>query len=303
MDNNNYKTTIFVLQSLQASIGMIGIIGNTLTFMIFLRRPLRTHSYAIYFWIMSWTDSIILAHTFRHWLRIVHNIDVDLLSPYFCQFNEYQPYLAGSISQWLRVLILFDRFIRVVYPAYFRVVRRRWFQFSALFIIFILSALLHSILPLNYRLQMTENSTNLICYAPVNIIGINFILLLFNLFICTLIAGLLNFKLISHIYLSRKRLRMVNISKSVFVRLRDRSFALSSIGISLVNFFCQITFATASLVVFNLQMNPDLMQLVLTASLTVTICAYGSLFFVSILTNSIYQKQFLGFFSSHFRNF
>jgi hypothetical protein len=82
---NSYKKAILILQSIQASIGVIGIVCNMLTFMIFLRRPLRTHSYAIYFWIMSWADSFELLHMLRHWARAT-------------LYSGFYVYLAASID-------------------------------------------------------------------------------------------------------------------------------------------------------------------------------------------------------------
>ena len=298
---NSYKNAILILQTIQASIGVIGIIGNMLTFMIFLRRPLRTHSYAIYFWIMSWADSFELLHMLRHWVRTAFNIDVDLISPWFCRINEYQPYLVGSMCIWLRVLILFDRLIRVVYPAYFRIVRRKWFQFSALFIIFTFSALVHIIMPFNYRIQTIGNSTNLICVLPPDIQGLNFLICLANQGINGILTGIFNYKLISFIYFSRKRLRNKLVYKSRQLFIKDRTFALSSIGMSLTSFVLQAAFSTSALVSFSLNLNQDLMQLVVIAGLTVTIFSYSSVFFISILTNSIFYKAFLGLFSNKYR--
>ena len=298
--NNIYKNAILILQSIQASIGLIGIIGNMLTFTIFLRMPLKSHSYAFYFWLMSWTDSIVLLQMFRHWSRTVFNIDVDLIGPYFCRFNEYQPYFFGSICVWLRILILFDRLIRVVYPAYFRIVRRKWFQIMAIFLVFTYSALIHSILPLNYSLQMAENSTNLICYLSPEIQALNFLICLSNLVFNTIITGVLNFKLISYINISRKRLRTKIAFKSRQSFIKDRTFALSSIGISLTSFFFQITFSASAFVAFSLNLNRDLMQLVFVSSLTITICSNASVFFINIFTNSLFYKAFLSLFSNRY---
>ena len=298
--NNIYKRAILILQSIQASIGLIGIIGNMLTFIIFLRRPLKTHSYAFYFWIMSWTDNIVLLQMFRHLARTAFNIDIDLISPFFCKFIEYIPYVLGSICFWMRILILFDRLIRVVYPAYFRIVRRKRFQFSALFIIFTYSALIHSIIPLNYHFEneTTDNKTNLICYIPLEIQGLNFFICLANLAIITILTVLFNFKLICYIYMSRKRLRNRVVFKSSKLSRKDRTFALSSIGISLTSFFLQITFSISAFIAFLLNLNRDLMQLVIVASLTVTICNNASVFIINIFTNSIFYNSFLGLFTN-----
>ena len=299
--NNSYKKAILILQSIQASIGLIGIIFNMLTFIIFLRRPLRTHSYAFYFWIMSWTDSIILLQMFRHLARTAFNIDIDLINLFPCKFNEYIPYLFGSICFWIRILILFDRLIRVVYPVYFRIVRRKRFQIIALFLIFTYSALIHSILPLNYRLEnetAIENSTNLICYLSPEIQGLNFFICLANLAIITVLTVFFNFKLTSFINMSRKRLRNKVVFKSSQLSRKDRTFALSSIGISLTSFFLQIAFSITAFIAFLLNLNRDLMQLVIVASLTVTICNNASVFFINIFTNSIFYNSFLRLFTN-----
>ena len=261
--------------------------------------PLKSHSYALYFWLISWTDSIILFHMFRHWTRTVFDIDVDLINTFFCRFNEYVPYLFGSISFWLRILIVFDRLNRVVYPDNFRMLRRKWVQFSVVFIIFTLSALIHSILPLNYRLQMSENST-IICYLPPEIQNLNFLLCLANLVIISVLTVVFNFKLLSYIYMSRKRLRNKLVLKPRQSFLKDRTFALSSIGISLTSFFLQVTFSSLALIAFLLNLNHDLMQLVVFAGITIPICSYSSVFFISIFTNSLFYKAFLGlFFKRH----
>ena len=298
---NSYKKAILILQSIQASIGLIGIVCNMLTFAIFIRRPLRTHSYAFYFCIMSWTDSIMLVHTFRHWIRTAFKIDVDLISPLFCRLIEYQPFLFGSVSFWLRILILFDRLIRVVYPAYFRIVKRKWFQFSSVFLVFTFSALIHSILPLNYRLKTIENSTNLICYLPLEIQGLNFLICLVNLAIISILTIAFNFKLLSYIHMSRKRLRNRLVLKSRQSFIKDRTFALSSIGISLTNFFLQTSFSTSGMIAFSLNLSHDLMQLVIVAGLTVTFFNFSSVFFINVFTNSIFYNSFLGLFSNRYR--
>ena len=125
---NQYEKITFVLQNIQVIIGLIGILSNTISYVIFMRKPLKNHSYSFYFRVMSWTDSFILLHTFRHWLRIVLDFDIDLLGQFFCRFNEFQPFLGAATTVWLRNLILFDRIIRVVYPEHFSIIRRKWFQ-------------------------------------------------------------------------------------------------------------------------------------------------------------------------------
>lgn len=296
MDLNTYQKTTVILINLQALIGLIGIVGNMLTFCVFLRKPLRKHSYSFYFRIMSWTDTFIIVVTFRHWLRIVLNVDLDLLGPLFCRLNEYQPYLVASTTIWLRNLILFDRVIRVVYPAHFAVIRRKRFQITAVSIIFVSSALLHILIPLNYRLETriepSDNLTHLVCYLPPNVLRTNFMLVMVNVSICAICTFIFDFKLISYIFYSRKKLHKKVYNNQHPAIIKDRKFALSSVFISLTNFFFQLIFAASMLTALTLRLNPDQVQLVFIFSLMATSFNFSSVFFVNMSINSIFYNEF-----------
>ena len=204
---NGYQKYTFVLQNLQVVIALIGIIGNTLAFAVFLRKPLRNHSYAFYFRIMAWVDNLLLLHAFRHWFRVVLNMNIDLIGALFCRFGEYQPYFAGEIIIWLRILVLFDRLIRINYPKFFKIMRRKSFQLTAILVILIYSSITHLILPINTRLeivQVSNSSAQLKCYLPLEMFNLNLKLVLFNLGISVVIAAFMDIKLISYIYSSRK---------------------------------------------------------------------------------------------------
>lgn len=295
---NAYQKTTIALQSIQALIGIIGIICNMLTFAVFLRKPLIKCSYAFYFRLICWADSIVLLHTFRHWLRVVLDVNIDLFGPLFCRFNEFQPYLLGSITLWLRILVLFDRFIRIIYPNHFRIIKAKSFQFIAVSVIFVYSALYHSIVPVYMRFEYvnsqenTVNKSTLACYLPPEILSLNFKLVLSNLALSILLTTLLDIKLILHIYSSRRRLqnRLYKPHSSI---VKDRTFAISSMGVSLGNYLCLLTYSTSVMVAVNSKLDIDQLQAVFTGSLTVTICSNASVFFVNIIMNSIFYNEFL----------
>ena len=301
---NIYERTTLIIQSIQLFIGILGIIGNFLAFLVFSRKPLKPHSYAFYSRIVIWTDSFVLLNVFRHWLRIVADVNIDLIGPFFCRFNEYSAYSAGSISIWLRMIILFDRLVRVAYPAYFKILRRKWFQLTSVSLIFASNFFLHIILPLNFQLVETieppDNSIRFTCYLPRDILGFNFILVLANLSSCTLFTIILNLKLISSIYKSRNR-----VSKNVYRRhllvVKDRNFAICSIVISFLNFLSQLVFGLSTLLALMLGLNPDQIQLVFTSSLILPIVNCNSVFYVNLLMNSFFNREFLRLFGIKMR--
>lgn len=296
---NSYQKYSFILQNIHVIIASIGIVGNMLTFSIFRRKPLRNQTYSFYYRILSFCDTLILTHALRHWSRTILKKDVDLLGPLFCRFSEFQPYAAGTMSIWLRVLILFDLTVRVKYPNHFWVMKRKWLQLTAISIIAVFSSSIHLILPINTRLEIVEisNISTLICYLPPETLGLNLKLCLFNLTLCFTISSFLKFKLISYIYSSRKRiLNKIFYKNKHSAIVKDRKFTISSIGVSITFFLCGILFSIAILTAICLQLDPHQMHAVFTGFLTFTICSHSSLFFVNMFMNSIFYNEFRALF-------
>ena len=295
---NTYEKITFVAQNIQLIVGIVGIASNSIAFAIFRRKSLRKHSFAFYFRLLCLTDNLVLVHTLRHWIRLVHNVNIDIFGPLICRFIDYQPYVVGSMSLWLRVLILVDRLIRVNYPKHFKIMRSKSFQLTAVFVILIFSSSLHLILPINTRLEIVEVSTNsstkLICYLPPEILKRNLTLVLCNLGLSIVIAIFMDIKLISFIYSSRNKMnhRPYRPHKSV---IKDRKFAISSIGVSFTFFFCILTFGFSTLVAANFNLNRDYFQAVFTSSLTFTLLSNSSVLFVNLFLNSIFYDEFRSF--------
>lgn len=288
---NIYQKIAFVFQNFQVLLAIIGLVGNTLTLCVFLSKPLRKNSYSFYFRMSSIIDSIVLAHSFRHWFRVVLNLDIDLFGELFCKFGEYQPFVAASTSNWLRVLILVDRFVRIVYPNQFKAISRRSFQITAVLLIVLSSLFIHVKLPLNYHLKTEANSTT--CFIAPEVSGFNYFLALINSSSSTLISCVLNAKLFSFIYLSRRKLKN-KLYKPHSSIVKDRKFAVSTIALNTVSFVCQLTFCISnSLAVFVFSLDRHQIEAVFTVSLSISYVNYGSVFFVSMIMNSIFYREFL----------
>ena len=292
---SKYEKITFIFQNLQVLIALVGITGNVLSYVVFLRKPLRNQSYSFYFRIISWTDSLVLLHLFRHWFRVVLGIDLNLLGPIFCRFDEYQPYVAASTSFWLRTLILFDRLIRLAYHQHLLVLRRKWFQLTSVLLIIAFNCLLHIILPLNYRLETTErsdNSTLLVCHLPPKILGINLIYVIVNLSIWSICTFIFEFKLVFFVFKLGYRVRNSHNASTI----KDRKFAISSMIISFVNVFCLFTFIITSSIAILLRLEPDLRDLMFTLGITVSNLNFVFVFFINLFVNSIFYNEFLSLF-------
>lgn len=192
-----------VIKSIESLIALIGIVSNTLAIIVFERKQLKKCSYSIYWKTRACFDIWLLLHTFRHWSRHFLNFDIDIVSPVFCRFNEYQPYVAGGTSLCLESLITLDRYFTIVCPNRLKIVKQRRFQIAAISLIFVYNLLLPIRFPLNYRLD--EINGTVICHVRRQVIEFNWIVYLANVVIVNIIINpILDLKIIYHI-VSKKR--------------------------------------------------------------------------------------------------
>lgn len=287
---DKYQKIAFVSQNVQVVLGIIGIIGNMLAFAVFLRKPFRKNSYAFYFRLLSWTESFVLLHTFRHWTRVVLGMDLNLVGALCCRLNEFHPFVSAATSNWLRILILTDRCIQIIYPNKFKFIKTRLFQIGAVLLIVTYNVSLHIKLPLNYRLE-SINST-LICFIPHEILAYNLFMIFVNLVISTIISTVITVRLISFIYSSRRRLRN-RLSKPHSSVLKDRKFAISSIGINIFSLIGQILFISSTLFATSSpQISSSQIEMVFTLAITIAIFYNAFVFYASLFMNSMFSKEF-----------
>ena len=126
---NYYQQLTYIFQNLQIVVAAIGIVGNVLNFVVFMRKRFSNFSFSFYSKIMVVTDIIVLLHSFRHWAAFMFDDgNIDLVAQFFCTIDEYQPYVTSFISLWLLSLISVDRLITIAYPNRFNVIKKKWFQ-------------------------------------------------------------------------------------------------------------------------------------------------------------------------------
>ena len=91
-----------------------GLIGNTLSFMVFVLTRLRRLSSSVYLAALSISDSGFLICVFFSWSN---NVNITVYhKPGWCQAFVYMTYLFGFLSVWYIVAFSCERFIAVKWP-------------------------------------------------------------------------------------------------------------------------------------------------------------------------------------------
>lgn len=286
---------LLVIQNVQTFIGLLGMIGNILSICVFSSKRLHTASYSFYFRIMAISDIFMLIHLFRHWMKIVLNYDLSVISLLICQLSEYQPHVAGHFSLILQTVILLDRLFTIVYHNRFAIFKRKWFQITLIAIILVFSVIANLPLFLESKIeettQLDSKSIQKKCILPVKAfekilprVSLEFpLLFLINFFA--------QIKLIVYIFDIRGKITN-RIRDRVLIR--DLKFAASSIILTIFTFITKLPMAIFLSGAFRFP--PDQIQILYSICITCAIMANASSFYINILFNSIFQEEFLGLF-------
>ena len=293
-----YEKVTFIFQCLNAFLGLIGITSNILGIIVFRRVAMRKYSYSFYCVIMAFSDMVILLHSYRRLAAFVFGSDLDVVSTFFCKIDEYTADVAAIFSLWMLTLISFDRLFTVVYPNRFLLIKKRGFQALIVALILVYSLAVNLTLPINYQIvNYSINPFVSIKYCYLNssanlassvIISTNFILAI------VLINNVINVKMVVFIASSRRRLAdRLGQAQLKSSSIKDRKFAVCSIGLNLTCMILKLPLIICLLAVNSMGMNLYQIQLLFTVVGMIYWIDNGASFFINLVVNSLFYEELL----------
>lgn len=283
-----------MIVNLQTILGVLGIVGNILTILVFHRKPLRKLSYCFYWKAMAASNVVLLIHTLINWAEYVVDFDIELISPQICTCHLYIAYIFGRFSIWMPTLISIDRILAVVYSSQFKILKFAYFKMIMVALLLAYCMLANLRLALNTRLVQVVNQTSAICYLPTETLQLNSFFSLIDITLASIVINsVLSARIMVFIYSSRIR-NLNNRYRSSSSRLtaRDRNFCLTSVGLDLISFVCNCIALIYLFVQSYLFLNQDQLNLLLTIMTLISFIDNESLFIVNILFNPSFFKEF-----------
>ncbi|XP_074654676.1 uncharacterized protein LOC141908491 [Tubulanus polymorphus] len=125
---------------------LLGIIGNTLTVVIFNRKSLRNTSYSWLFTCLAVSDSgYLCTGLVRRWVVFYRNYDFRMWHWFVCTLHYFLTYVFSQLSPWMLILITIERCVSVVAPMRAKIIcsRKRMIYASILMTLIILLANSH----------------------------------------------------------------------------------------------------------------------------------------------------------------
>ena len=271
-----------------------GIGGNILALIIFSRKKFHNTIFSIYFRFLCLFDTFAILFAIDDFISYHFNIYLKGISSFSCKFLMYLSYITPSVSTWMLVIISIDRVISIVKPSRLLIRKRVEFQIIICICVLLFNLIYYiQLLFSNISSEIIEdnsNQTEIWCFVITE--HYNMIFDWIDLFYSTVIPFI--FMLIStiitltFIFKSRKK---VTISKNL---IKDIKFAITSIFLNLLflilNFPLQFYYILGD---FSPIDDRDIDQLVDSLLSQLFFLNYGVIFYISILTNSLFRAEFM----------
>ena len=150
---NNIKIAIEIVQYLYLVPVLIGLILNTLAFIIFSRTKFKNTIFSTYFRCLCISDTTTLIYIFVYVL--IEKLFISLFEIiYLCKILNYFLYILPSLSIWVLVVISIDRVLSIIYPARFLFRRSEQNQIMISFAIVIFHAIYWLSVPISAHISV-----------------------------------------------------------------------------------------------------------------------------------------------------
>lgn len=136
---------------------IIGLFGNLISILVFLRKAFRNNSIGTYFIAMAIFESFMVNELIINIGKTFFNVDLADLSDAMCKITFYVPVLYASVPAWILVAFSIDNLLSMRLRSY-SILKKKWFQLSLVAANVLIHILMFIYVPLYYK-RVESNST------------------------------------------------------------------------------------------------------------------------------------------------
>ena len=141
----------------------VGIIGNTVSLVVFTATKLRSHSSSVYLAALAVSDTCFLLCTLVAWLSRM-GLNAMNIQPW-CALVVYLTFVCSFLSVWIIVAFTIERFIAVWFPLWRRHLLRPFHARSCVLILVLASLVIYSFLLWMTRVVEQPNGGGKVCHT------------------------------------------------------------------------------------------------------------------------------------------
>ena len=276
------------------AITLVGIIANSLSFLIFSRKRFHNTIFSTYFRFFIVVQTINILFSINKMLEQNLFIYFGKISNFTCKLRHFFVFCNFSITGWFLVTISLDRYLSIAFPSKFLYRKKPLFQILTSSFIIIYNIIMYIPFMFSHLKIIHPNGTNhseTICEIP-SYIWLSFVDLSQSILIPFTFMIIFTSFTIKIVFDSRKSTSSNRNNKS-----KDMKFAISSIAINFL-------FLISNLPVFILDISlrysdlfTNLKNVFIVLQSVFLFLLYtnmGSTFFINYFFNSMFKKEMFG---------
>lgn len=279
---------IFFLYIFPILVFVFGCVGNTLSLIVLSRKNMdKIGPKKMYIYLFT-TDSVNMFLLLVNYFQYGFQYDLTVVSKYTCKLYWYINYSFGAMSPMLLVYISFEKVISIKFPAKIFKLRNQENQFVFFLIVIAFNAVCYIPILFSFKIQeiVSKNQTVLICdfidderrlilnhFDSTNRVYMPFVLIM----LCSL------FLTNSILHLRRRISESVRPNNSKSLR-KDIKLLISLLVLNAAYIILSLPSSIAVLFSFS--------NLTFVISLYVLYNVYGVNFYIILMNNSLFRKEF-----------
>lgn len=285
-------TLKWILQYLMPIISISGIIGNTLSLIIYTKKGFTKDPCALLFQLKSFMDIIVSFYLINDFLKEL-GIDLELVSELGCKLSEFPLYVSTFVSVWSFTLISFYRFMQIKFSYKFsKFTNRKQNQYIVIIINVIVGFLLSIPLIFSTRTDIVEQTNETMytdCDLPEN--------LRFFWWLDIILTGFLPFTLMTIFSCIITKLLFDSKKRTNRKSFKDFKFAITTISLNVSFIVLTLPSEIFFLLADYIHIDDDTYHFVFVLTDIFYFANFSIIFYLNICLNSMFRKEFLILFS------
>ena len=295
---------------------LIGLITNSISFMIFSRKRFQNTIFSTYYRCLIICQTMNLILPINKMFESNLNLFLSRISNFVCKLRFFYPNVNLGSSAWLLVAISFDRYLSISYPTKFMFRKQNSFQLLlSLFIIcsnlgFFTTKWFYYLKETRVNVTNKANNQTYIadsfkCSSPgiwvqaLDLVHLNLLPFLIMILFTSLTAR--------HVFRSRKIINIISSSSSnkTSFQSNDRKFAIISISINILFLFLNLPQMVLFMINDYTNIFINLKDLYTLLDSFVYFLLYFNLittFFINFYVNSMFKNELIAFIFNHKSN-
>ena len=217
-----------------AFIFAIGVFGNILSFLVFSRKNLTKTPASFYLKAISINNCMILLQELRRFIRSTFKLDFTNLSNLTCKIVIYMIYTTITVSIWIMVFILLDRFISIKFNQKFELQNKIKFKVLVLSTIYSINCCYYIPVFIDVKLIYNNDINTTLCFLDEYKGIIPVMDLIYSTLIPFFLMICLTSLLIFSIFRLKKRFASQMTKKEKSFLKKDFQFGFTSIFLNLI---------------------------------------------------------------------